>query len=584
VSGRATTKPRTFARLLWLALRRDLALGLPFVPIYSLAEVVIAQATGGLLQLIFIDTPRVSVASLVPEALRGILRFGQTLDRKDLAFAVPIVIIAAGVVKLVTGFLTSYLIERAGHRAAHAARAQLLGAFLSARGNTLDALHVDELANRVLMDTTLLQSAVSKGTVGVIRDGCLLIFLFVAMFLTAFKAMLVIMFVIVPTALVLREVSKALTFYAQGSAARQVSLATRILQTWNGRLTVHALRAQERERAGVGEKIDEMRTFMRKSFLVRTGFGPLSEVFVISILAALLWWKFNATQSINPATITTVFVLIALSFRPLKQLAGVISLYTDVRAVYLRLSDLWDTLSRSAATDVRSHGTREALVVRDLTFEAKDGRILLDRCSLTVPYGASVALVGESGAGKTTFLRAAAGLLVPKSGRIESDPRALLATQHPYVFKGTVKENVLYSLTHNEEGVAEGSAVEEDRLRGLLLRLHLAHSAMGAQVLSEKNVGFLGEGLSGGEKARVALARLLFTEPRVLLLDEPTANLDARSARAFWEAVDEWKARDPQNTVVAVSHALHEVKDFDRIYVFQEGRIAREGTPAEIFA
>jgi ABC-type transport system involved in cytochrome bd biosynthesis fused ATPase/permease subunit len=101
-------------------------------------------------------------------------------------------------------------------------------------------------------------------------------------------------------------------------------------------------------------------------------------------------------------------------------------------------------------------------------------------------------------------------------------------------------------------------------------------------MVAEKNVGFLGEGLSGGEKARVALARLLHKSPQVLLLDEPTANLDARSAEAFWEAVAAWKARDTRNTVVAVSHALHEVKDFDRVYVFQDGAIVKEGTPAEV--
>ena len=70
-------------------MRRDLALGLPFVPLYSAAELVLVFAVGGLVQLIFIDTPRVAVSSLVPEGLRGFVRFGQTLDRKDLAFAVP---------------------------------------------------------------------------------------------------------------------------------------------------------------------------------------------------------------------------------------------------------------------------------------------------------------------------------------------------------------------------------------------------------------------------------------------------------------------------------------------------------------
>jgi subfamily B ATP-binding cassette protein MsbA len=580
------TKPSvgSLGRCIWQAMRRDLFLGVPFVPLYSAAEVFIGFAVGSLLQLIFVDTPRVPVAELLPEGLRGVVRFGQTLDRKDLAFTVPLVIVLASFLKLVSGFLSTYLIERAGHRAAHALRENLLRGFLGSRGNVVDALPVDELANQMIMDTTLLQSAISKGTVSVLRDGCVIVFLLVGMFIMAFKTMLVALVIIVPLALVLRGVSRSLTHYAQGGAARQVALATRVLQGWHGRLTVHALRAQEREYEETASHAKGIYAFMRKSFLVRTAFRPSTELLAIGLLAALLWLKFRAPESFNAATVTSLFVLGALAFRPLKQVSGVIALASDVAAVYGRLAKLWDTLHAkgTGAIDSRERSTREALCASNLTLVTDGGRTLLSGCSLVVPYGARVALVGESGAGKTTFLRAAAGLLVPTSGRIAVDDHTVLATQHPYVFKGSLQDNVLYREDVDSEASAP-SPVELDALRSLLLRLRLAHSSTGAQVLAEKNVGFLGEGLSGGEKARVALARLLLRQPRVLLLDEPTANLDPASAEAFWEAVAQWKARDPgRHTVVAVSHALHEVRDFDRIYVFHEGCLVKEGTPAEV--
>ena len=579
------TKRRSgLGRCLWLAMRRDLFLGLPFVPLYSAAELLIAFASGSLLQLIFVETPRVPVASLLPEGLRAFVKFGQTLDRKDLAFMVPLVIVLAGLVKLIASFASSALIERAGHRGAHALRENLLKAFLGSRGNTVDSMAVDDLANQMIMDTTLLQSAVSKGTVSVVRDGCALVFLLAGMFVMAFEAMLYALVVIIPLALILRAISRSLTLYAQGGAARQVSLATRVLQSWHGRLTVHALRAGNRERAELRSHAEGLYAYMRRSFFVRTAFRPGTELLAVGLLAGLLWWKFQSPSGASGATVTSLLILGAFAFRPLKQVSGVIALAADVGAVYRRLSRLWSTLEGSAASegasDRASGGHRAndmALVAKNVSLVAESGRVLLSQCSLAIPFGARVALVGESGAGKTTFLRAAAGLLVPTSGAVEVAPRTLLATQHPYVFKGSVQENILYA----DDGGVPGP-VELDAAKQLLLRLRLAHSATGAQMVAEKNVGFLGEGLSGGEKARVALARLLHRDPQVLLLDEPTANLDARSAEAFWEAVAAWKARDTRNTVVAVSHALHEVKDFDRVYVFQQGSIVREGTPAEV--
>lgn len=570
--------PSSLGRCLWLAMRRDLFCGLPFVPLYSAAELLIAFASGSLVQLIFVDTPRVSVASLLPEGLRAYVSFGQTLDRKDLAFTVPLVIVLAGLLKLVASFASSALIERAGHRGAHALREQLLRAFLGSRGNTVDGLAVDDLANQMIMDTTLLQSAVSKGTVSVVRDGCVLVFLLVGMFLMAFEVVAYALIVIIPLILALRAISNSLTRYAQGSAARQVSLATRVLQSWHGRLTVHALRAQPQERGHLRSLADAFYVYMRQSFLVRTAFRPTTELVAIGLLAGLLWWKFQAPEKVNGATVTSLLLLGTFAFRPLKQVSGVIALAADVGAVYGRLSRLWNTLEGGSSGSARAGGsTSVALQAKNVSLVAESGRVLLKNCSLSVPFGARVALVGESGAGKTTFLRTAAGLLMPTSGEVFTSPRALLATQHPYVFKGSVQDNVLYA----DEGNVPGP-VEVDAATQLLLRLRLAHSASGAQIVAEKNVGFLGEGLSGGEKARVALARLLHRNPQVLLLDEPTANLDARSAEAFWEAVREWHARDSSHTIVAVSHALHEVKDFDRVYVFHEGAIVREGSPAEL--
>jgi ABC-type transport system involved in cytochrome bd biosynthesis fused ATPase/permease subunit len=122
----------------------------------------------------------------------------------------------------------------------------------------------------------------------------------------------------------------------------------------------------------------------------------------------------------------------------------------------------------------------------------------------------------------------------------------------------------------------------QHRAEELLLALSLAYSHSGAQLFLKKNVGFLGQGLSGGEQARVALGRILFEDPETILLDEPTANLDAASAQAFWQALENWKHHHPERTLVTVTHSLHEVGHFDYAYVFEEGTVVKQGTVAEV--
>jgi ABC-type multidrug transport system fused ATPase/permease subunit len=571
----------TLRKHIGAAMQRDLFMGLPFVPLYSAAEVCLGFAVAGLLQLVFQPAASVDLKTVMPDALLKWIPVGwsATVTRADLTFAIPAILVGAGLVKLISGFASSYLIERAGHRVAHALRQEFLGKFLSSQGNTLDSLSVDEMATRLQMDTTLLQNSISKGSVSVLRDGCLVIFLLISMFVMAFQIMLFSLFVLIPLFLFLRFMARRLTFYAQESASRQVQLGSQTLQIWSGRLTLHALRAQLSQSRLLEQSALRFYHFIRGSFFLRTAFRPGTEMMALALLAVLLSWKFSSPTVFDASTLTTLFVLGALAFRPLKQVSGVIALTSDIKAVYDRLDALWDSFDSSATEKTNDESSFPshirppfALQTQDLCIVSPRGDVLVKPTTLEIPWGQKVAIVGPSGAGKSTFLRAIASLFDYKSGTLQVGEPLLMATQQPYVFKGTVRENVLYRDMLN----ASPTGAEEEALRTLLLKLRLAHSSTGVQMTLEKNLGFLGEGLSGGEKARVALARLLFLGPKILLLDEPTANLDAASTAAFWEAVADWHRKDSENTVIAVSHSVGEWNGFERFLTFDEGVLVRD--------
>lgn len=137
-------------RTIWRAGRRDVMLGIPWIPLYAGSELGIAFVETLLLQLIFIETPRVVLSSLVPEHIRGWLDMGQTVDRKELIFVLPGLIILFGFVKMIANFSSTYLVERAGHKIAHALRHSLLAGFLGSTGHELDKRNPDETANQML--------------------------------------------------------------------------------------------------------------------------------------------------------------------------------------------------------------------------------------------------------------------------------------------------------------------------------------------------------------------------------------------------------------------------------------------------
>jgi ATP-binding cassette subfamily B protein len=209
-------------------------------------------------------------------------------------------------------------------------------------------------------------------------------------------------------------------------------------------------------------------------------------------------------------------------------------------------------------------------VLHDVTFEARPGEL--------------VALVGPSGSGKTTITYLATRLYDPDAGKVTFDGHDLrelaidslagaigAVTQETFLFHDTVKANLLYARPGASDEEIE-SACRKAQIHDMIVALPLGYDTV---------VGERGYKLSGGEKQRMAIARVILKDPRLLILDEATSNLDNRAQALVQEALSTILSG---RTSLVIAHRLSTILTADRILVLDQGRIVEQGTHAELLA
>ncbi|MGI1805949.1 thiol reductant ABC exporter subunit CydD [Exiguobacterium sp. TDN 0502] len=223
------------------------------------------------------------------------------------------------------------------------------------------------------------------------------------------------------------------------------------------------------------------------------------------------------------------------------------------------------------------------IALDEVDFTYQEGRFALQDVTLVIEPYQKVALIGRSGAGKSTVLQLIAGLADPKEGRILLDgiERSQVAeaswfrqlsyiSQHPYLYAGTLAENIAIGELRQATPEEIFEAAQAAGLEELIATLPEGIDTV---------IGEGGRGLSGGEKQRVALARAFLKRPNVIVFDEPTTGLDVKTERLLQQAIEQL---GQTATVITVAHRLHTIERSDQIVVLDGGRIVDRGTHKEL--
>jgi ATP-binding cassette subfamily B protein len=274
---------------------------------------------------------------------------------------------------------------------------------------------------------------------------------------------------------------------------------------------------------------------------------------------------------------------------PTMALGWMLSVFQRGRAAMQRLNELFGVApaiadAPDAAPVVPFRGEIE---LRDVTFRypgRPGGPPILDRVSLRIPAGKTVALVGRTGSGKTALAQLLPRLFDVESGQVLVDGRDVrtlplawlraavgLVPQDPFLFSRTVRENVAFAV----------DGLEPDRIAWAVQAAGLARDVADMPAGLDTVVGERGVTLSGGQKQRVTLARVLASDPRVLVLDDALASVDASTEREILDRLqDVFRTR----TTVLIAHRLTTVREADEIVVLEQGRVVEQGTHEALLA
>ncbi|MCA6326191.1 ABC transporter ATP-binding protein, partial [Phenylobacterium sp.] len=388
--------------------------------------------------------------------------------------------------------------------------------------------------------------------------------------------------------LIMRRYARGSSKAAQGAMAETSALSTAVMESLDGVRVVKIENREAFEESRVAEVVRRRQAFLVRGANARARAAPATETLMTLITAVVMAWAGLRSQEggMNPGAFVAFIGALALASQSLRQLANLQTVFSEglsaARRLYAALDVEPEVGDRPGAVETPRGEGRVAF--EDVRFAYGDGPEVLSGVSLTVQRGETVALVGPSGGGKSTLLNLIPRFYDVTGGRVTLDGRDLrdltlaslrrriaLVTQEPFLFDDTLRANIAYARPDASQQEIE-SAARAAAAHDFILTLPQGY---------DTPAGEAGLRLSGGQRQRIAIARAFLKDAPILLLDEATSALDAESEAQVQAAL----ARLMEGrTTLLVAHRLSTVRNADRIYVLDRGRIAESGTHEALVA
>ncbi|MEP6944854.1 MAG: ABC transporter transmembrane domain-containing protein [Acidobacteriota bacterium] len=545
---------------------------------------VFETATGALLVPIFNQFVPSPQPSKLPIDLSSIIPRD---DWYRAWISIAVLMVAFTVLKGIAEYFSSFLMAKIGQSAILNLRQELYDHLLRQSASFFEKHRTNFLVSRLVVSCAAIELAVSANLRDVLRESLMLIFFFGAAFYFNWRLTLGAMVIAPMIGMLTTQFSKRLRKLAEISVEGNKLLTDTAQEAIANHAIVKAYHAEEREKGRFKKFAQLIANSNLRSGRISAISPPTIDLIGVITIVALFYFglrEINAARMDAAEFFTFIFFLLR-SYDPMRKISRQ---HNEIARAFAAAHDVWDIIDDDETLPERPDAVvlgplKDAIVLKDVSFNYRSsGRSILQSVDLKVPRGSMVALVGESGGGKSSLIKLVQRLYDPTEGSITWDGTDLrdasilslkkqlaLVTQETVLFNDTIRYNISYG---NPD--ATDADIEE-----------AARVAFADEFIDQMKdrydtiVGERGTMLSGGQRQRIAIARAVLVNAPVLILDEATSALDTERERLVQRALGNLTQN---KTSIVIAHRLSTIRRADKIVVMEKGKIVESGTHDEL--
>ena len=502
---------------------------------------------------------------------------------------ISLLLVGFTIAKGIAEYFSSYLMAKIGQSVVLKLRGELYSHLLNQSTVFFEGHRTNFLVSRLVISCSAIELAVSSNLRDVLRESFMLVFFLGAAFYFNWRLTLGALIIAPIIAFLTSTFSRRIRKLADVSLEGNKRLSDTAQETISNQVIVKAYGSEQRE----GKRFMDVAGLIARANLRSAGIAAISppSIELVGMIAAVVLFFFGLREiSAGRMEAAQFFTFLFFLFRSYDPMRKISRQHNEITKAFAAARDVWGILDQDETLPekkgaIELQPLETSIHVENVSFNYRNNkRSILRNIDLDVNKGETIALVGESGGGKSSLTRLIQRLYDPKEGSILWDgvdlrdatihslrKQMALVTQETVLFNDTIKENIAYG----KPGATEAEIAKAARIA--LADEFIAQLPNGYETL----VGERGVLLSGGQRQRIAIARAVLMDAPVLILDEATSALDTESESIVQQALANLMQ---DRTSIVIAHRLSTIRKANKIVVMEKGRIVETGTHDELLA
>ncbi|MBI2732260.1 MAG: ATP-binding cassette domain-containing protein [Aquabacterium sp.] len=529
-----------------------------------------------------------AVEPIVPALFKRLIDSGFQEGLKYPLWIVPIVVVGLFVIRGTFNFAGTFAMNSATSLVVLNIRRDLMKALLRADAKLFTSISPGIAVTKVIGDPQAASAAMGSSIISIVRDASTLLFLVIYL-LYLNPQLTLLAFVSMPLlAVSVKRIRKRLDKVSAAQYLAGQKLVATVDDNARAWRVVRTFDAMDFELERFDKDSNHYRRMTIKQVATSALVTPITQVLAavgVSIILTLAIWQASQGSSTIGEFVSFITALL-MTISPMRHLTDI---YTPISGALVSLKGAFELMSAPPEPDTGTATLPTCqghIAFHDVRLQYEGANHpALDGLNLDIPAGQTIALVGSSGAGKSTVVSTLLRFAYPQSGQITLDDVPIdtlklvslrrhfaVVSQDIVLFEGSVAQNIAY---------ASPNGVDRDKVERCLRAANLWAHVQTMPGGMDADIGTNGSKLSGGQRQRLAIARALYRDAAVWIFDEATSALDSESEAVVQRSIEDLRG---SKTLILIAHRLSTIRNADCIYVMSEGKVAEKGTHAELMA